>query len=74
MTRSLFRKPSWRKSLAARTSPTRALRRALGVEYLRANGSEVRSAFQFSLKLTPTRTVLEVECAVREYALPANHW
>ncbi len=38
MTRSLLRKPSWRKSLAARTSPTRALRRALGIHTPRGWG------------------------------------
>jgi len=31
MARWWLRKPSWRKSLAARTSPKRALRRALGL-------------------------------------------
>ncbi len=38
MTRSLFRKPSWRKSLAARSSPKRALRRALGIHTPRGWG------------------------------------
>jgi hypothetical protein len=38
MADSLFRKPSWRKSLAARTSPTRALRRALGIHTPRGWG------------------------------------
>jgi hypothetical protein len=38
MTRSFLRKPSWRKSMAARTSPTRALRRALGIHTPRGWG------------------------------------
>lgn len=38
MTRSLIRKPSWRESLAARTSPKRALRRALGIHTPRGWG------------------------------------
>ena len=38
MTRHLLRRPSWRKSLAARTSPTRALRRALGIHTPRGWG------------------------------------
>ena len=38
MTRSLIRRRSWRKSIAARTSPTRALWRALGIHTPRGWG------------------------------------
>ena len=38
MTRSPLRRRSWRKSLAARTSPTRALRRAPGIDTPRGFG------------------------------------
>jgi hypothetical protein len=38
MSRSLFRKPSLRKSLAARTSGTRILRNALGLKAPRGWG------------------------------------
>jgi hypothetical protein len=38
LTRSLFRRPSLHKSLAARTSPKRALRQALGIRTPRGWG------------------------------------
>jgi hypothetical protein len=38
MTRSFIRRPSWRKSLAARTSPNRIIRNALGLRAPRGWG------------------------------------
>ena len=38
MARSFFRRPSWRRSLAARTSPKLTLRRALGIHTPRGWG------------------------------------
>ncbi len=48
MPRSLFRSPSWRKSIVARTSPKRALKRALGIHTPKGMGgvtSPKRAAF-----------------------------